>query len=130
MFTCETDMRLATSSGLWPFDADQWRGWLREPGLHAYFLRRDGQDAGHFALRARGKDRHLSWVIVPPAHRGGTGRALLTCAAEEARALGASVLTLNVFSNNARAGHLYRSFGFAPVSEQSGKIAMRLDLGA
>lgn len=122
-------MRLATTSGAWPFDPAQWQAWLSEPECLPFFLQRGDQDIGHFALRARDGQRHLSWVIIRASQRGGLGRALLDQAVDAARSAGATRLTLNVLHSNTRALHLYSAYGFTPLSEEGGKVHMALPLG-
>lgn len=117
-------MRLATNSARWPFDADQWQTWLEEPGLKAFFVTLENHDAGHFSLRDRGDDRHLSWLLLRRGIRGGRGREVLALAAQEAAGLGARRLTLNVMRSNPRAFHLYHAAGFTPLQETGGKVTM------
>jgi ribosomal protein S18 acetylase RimI-like enzyme len=50
--------------------------------------------------------------IRPDLRDQGVGRRAMQLAADHARGLGAIRLALNVFGDNARAQHLYRSFGF------------------
>jgi ribosomal protein S18 acetylase RimI-like enzyme len=55
----------------------------------------------------------LDELYVEPAHRGiGIGEALLTAASEEARALGAHTVDLEVDEEHARAAGLYARHGF------------------
>jgi ribosomal protein S18 acetylase RimI-like enzyme len=61
---------------------------------------------------------------VRPELRGaGIGRRAMELAAEHAREQGAVRLALNVFGDNERAQHLYRSFGFEVTNVN---MAMRL----
>lgn len=121
-------MRLATTNGHWPFDAEQWHAWLGAPGCDGYFACDAGGDVGHFALRVRDWGLHLSWLLVRARARGGRGPAILDLACQAARADEAKILTLNVMRANLRAHALYLRYGFMPVSETSDKIMMRLNL--
>ena len=61
-------------------------------------------------------DGHIATVAVDPdERRQGIGRALLLVIVEQALALGATQLTLEVRVSNAGAQDLYRAFGFAPA---------------
>ncbi|MCW2959840.1 MAG: family N-acetyltransferase [Thermoleophilia bacterium] len=54
--------------------------------------------------------------IRPELRDAGLGRRAMELAADHARTLGAVRLGLNVFGDNERALHLYRSFGFQVTS--------------
>lgn len=103
---------------------------LRSADQHLYAICSDDEQVGELwlglrdigggALEAFGYD---FWVR-PELRDGGIGRRAMQLGAEEARALGAMRLALNVFGSNERAQHLYRSFGFEVTNVN---MAMRLD---
>jgi len=64
-----------------------------------------GWDAG-FAAPSFGA------CVAPQARDAGLGKALLAHAIARARSMGAPMLLLSVYRENARAVHLYRQFGF------------------
>ena len=78
----------------------------------------DGTLAGHLEVR-RGTEPHSAHrgelaIIVGNEYRGqGLGRILMETAIEWSRAVGLVMLSLAVFSSNARAISLYRAVGFA-----------------
>jgi ribosomal protein S18 acetylase RimI-like enzyme len=63
------------------------------------------------------------WVL-PELRDQGIGRRAMQLGAQAARELGATRLALNVFGDNERATHLYRSFGFRVTNVN---MAMSLD---
>jgi ribosomal protein S18 acetylase RimI-like enzyme len=63
------------------------------------------------------------WVL-PELRDQGIGRRTMQLGVEAARELGATRLALNVFGDNERAMHLYRSFGFRVTNMN---MAMSLD---
>lgn len=88
----------------------------------------DGQRVGElwlglkeqpFGIEAFGYD---FWVL-PELRDRGIGRRAMQLGAEAARELGAARLALNVFGDNERAMHLYRSFGFRVTN-----VNMAMDL--
>ena len=65
------------------------------------------------ALPRAGGRMHLARVIVRPGARGrGVGRALVEALLARARESSASLVTLNVYRDNAAAIGLYEAFGF------------------
>ena len=107
----------------------------------------DGEVAGYVKLGlatplpASAHVRTISGVAVDPARmRMGIGRALIDAAAAEARARGATRLTLRVLGPNEGARRLYESAGFVVEGVQRGEffldgayvddVLMALDLGA
>ncbi|MCW2925246.1 MAG: family N-acetyltransferase [Thermoleophilia bacterium] len=102
---------------------------LASPDQHVYaIVAGDGDQVGELWLGLRGPegDREAfgyDFWVRPELRGGGIGRRAMAAAAEEARRLGAVRLALNVFGDNARARHLYESFGFRVTSTN---MAMRL----
>ena len=82
-----------------------------------------GRPAGHAELVVLGDGRVLlARVGVAPTDRGrGFGRLLLRQVIENARALGGSLLELNVYSDNRAAVRLYTSAGFEAQPQDAGR---------
>jgi len=59
---------------------------------------------------------HFLGIVRPELRDGGIGRRAIQLAQAYARAHGANRLALNVFGDNARARHLYESYGFTVTS--------------
>lgn len=69
---------------------------------------------GFLAWRVRARLFHIQTIAVDPQFRGrGVGHRLIECAMELARDGGSERLYLEVRVSNAKAIHLYESFGFA-----------------
>ncbi|HBU43013.1 MAG TPA: N-acetyltransferase, partial [Microbacterium sp.] len=86
---------------------------------------------GHFDLALDEGTARIGRVIVDPSRRGrGYGSALVRLAIEEARALGARALTLNVVADNAPAIATYERAGFQqlPMSDRPDVRTMALTL--
>jgi GNAT superfamily N-acetyltransferase len=64
-------------------------------------------------------------AVVPELRGKGVGRALLAGVEERARARGCCKLTLEVQDDNARARHLYASFGFDDFAVGSARLPTR-----
>lgn len=81
-----------------------------------------GVHAGSMGLTDEGNDEAaLRWVVFDPELRGlGLGRRLIGELLDEARECGYSLVWLETFSELKAAAHLYRSFGFEVVSEDTG----------
>jgi ribosomal protein S18 acetylase RimI-like enzyme len=107
----------------------------------------DGEVAGYAKLArttpltASDHVRTVNGIAVhPDRQRIGVGRALIDAVAAEARARGATRLTLRVLGPNAAARRLYESAGFVVEGVQRGEflldgeyvddVLMALDLGA
>jgi ribosomal-protein-alanine N-acetyltransferase len=86
-----------------------WRRWLRD-----LLGRAEGSRViGYVGLRFHSAEAHVSTIAVHPDWRGkGLGELLLLTAIEQARALGSSVLSLEVRASNRVAQALYRKYGF------------------
>ncbi len=102
---------------------------LAEPALARLFVARAGSKvvamaALHFTISTAEGGR-AAWledcVVHPDYRRRGIGAALLAHVLEQARALGATRVTLLTDGDNARAQALYRRLGFAASS----MLAMR-----
>jgi len=132
MFETREDMHAANPDTSWPFAANEWLDWLsREAGEAPYFITQDGEKIGHFSLRMGDvpEQRHLAWLILKRAYRGGQGRKILSLAEQAARGrFGAKFMTLRVDPKNARAKHIYTAFGYRIVHEATDNYLMRKDL--
>lgn len=127
----ESDLALVNPNAKHPFDALEWaEKWLHEADDASFYLcDADGREIGFFALRVGiGPEvRHLVYVFVEEAARGGTGQALADHAEAEARALGALSMTLKVELDNEPALRLYQSAGYEELGRRSGMATMRKD---
>lgn len=100
-----------------------------------FVLEEEGRAAGFYGLRGNAPEVELRYMMVEPAHqRTGHGRRLWQHAAETARRLGASVLTVD---SDPFAIGFYRSMGavvvgqrpWSPLSLPTWRITMlRFDL--
>ena len=102
------------------------------PGVFALVC----QDGGVLVTRVAADEAEiLTLAVIPPARRGGLGRALVQQAAAQARDAGAARLFLEVGSANAAARALYERCGFRPVglrrryyADGGDAVVMALDL--
>jgi ribosomal protein S18 acetylase RimI-like enzyme len=128
----EADLALVNPNAKRPFDELEWREkWLAEhDDASFYLLDDDGREVGFFALRVGvGPEvRHLTYVFVEEAARGGAGEQLVTLAEDAARGLGALSITLKVELDNAPALNLYQSAGYEELARRGGMATMRRDL--
>jgi ribosomal protein S18 acetylase RimI-like enzyme len=73
----------------------------------------DGRQVGHAAVEVTTPGvLTIGMAILPEARGRGGGRALLAAAQEHARSTGAHKISLEVWTNNARAIALYAALGF------------------
>ena len=89
-------------------------GHVIEPGGFIYMACIDGRAVGCCALIPEGAGVYqVAKMAVDEQHRGrGIGRKLLSYVIEQARAAGATLLTLESSNKLASAVHLYESLGF------------------
>lgn len=117
-----------------PFDEMEWhRKWLGDREDVSFYLRDDaGRDVGFFALRqgVGPEVRHLTYVFLAEAARGGAAAELTERVEQAAMELGASILTLKVDLDNMPAFNAYLSAGYEELSRRQGMATMRLDLDA
>lgn len=90
---------------------------LESPDQHLFTIVDGDEVLGELWIGLRGEegDREAfgyDFWVRPELRDAGIGRRAMSAAADEARRLGAVRLALNVFGDNARARHLYESFGF------------------
>ena len=126
------DLARVNPSAKHPFDAAEWREkWLNEADDEAFYLVDGaGREVGFFALRVGiGPEvRHLAYVFVEEAMRGGSGARLADLAETAARDLGALTITLKVELDNPAAVNLYHAAGYEEISRRNGLATMRRDL--
>jgi ribosomal-protein-alanine N-acetyltransferase len=90
------------------------------PGTSALLCETEGgQPAAMAVLRVQHEQADIITIAVrPPFRRQGLARALMLQSIENARALGATTLFLDVESDNAAALSLYHALGFTQVSRR------------
>lgn len=127
-----TDLALVNPSAKTPFDPYEWANkWLGEPDDASFYLIDGaGREVGFFALRPGigPEQRHLAYVFVEQAARGGAGARLTGLAEEAARSLGAVVVTLKAETENEPAMRLYEREGFEELGRSGGMATMRKEL--
>ncbi|GAB7192459.1 ribosomal protein S18-alanine N-acetyltransferase [Kineococcus sp. NUM-3379] len=86
---------------------------LAQPSRHYLVAERDGLLVGYGGVMVNGADADVQTLaVVPAGQRRGTGRALLEALAAVAAGRGATVLLLEVRSDNTAALRLYEGAGF------------------
>lgn len=117
-----------------PFDPLEWQEkWLSEPDDASFYLvDGTGREVGFFALRVGiGPEvRHLVYVFVEEAARGGAGKRLTELAEQAALDLGALSITLKAETDNEAAMRLYQGAGFEELGRRNDMATMRKDLDA
>lgn len=108
--------RLESLSSQNPWSAAQIAEELEKPSSH-FFVVRPAAAFGGFWLVA-GEAQVAELAVAPDKRRRGLGRALLRRLAQEAAALGASRMTLEVRAGNAAALALYAAEGFRETSRR------------
>lgn len=132
LLTDENDLRLVNPSAGHPFDPLEWQEkWLGD--LHDesfYVLDGQGREIGFFAMRVGiGPEvRHLTYVFLEEAARGGAGAEMARLIEKAGRELEALSITLKVETDNGPARNLYLSAGYEELSQRDGMATMRLDL--
>lgn len=131
LLTEEADLALVNPNAKHPFDPLEWaEKWLHEADDESFYLCDGaGREIGFFALRVGiGPEvRHLVYVFVEEAARGGAGQMLADHAEAQARALGALSMTLKVELDNEPALRLYQSAGYEELGRRAGMATMRKD---
>ena len=115
----------------WPLTTEQLRA--VRAAAHAWTAWSDGRRVGRAELADAGDGGdgglRLVRVAVAPGERGrGVGTALLRALLEQAEALAATRVELNVLADNDVALRLYRSAGFEPFAEADGVLRMARDV--
>jgi RimJ/RimL family protein N-acetyltransferase len=130
--TDEADLALVNPHAKFPFDPLEWQEkWLGEADDASYFLvDEQGRDVGFFALRVGvGPEvRHLTYVFVDEAARGGAGEQMAAIVEQTARDLGALTVTLKCDLDNEPALNAYLSAGYEELGRRDGMATMRRDL--
>jgi len=128
----EADLSLVNPNAKFPFDPLEWREkWLNEPDdASFYVVDATGRAVGFFALRVGiGPEvRHLVYVFVEEAARGGAGKQLTEMAEAAARDLGALSITLKAETDNEAAMRLYDGAGYEELGRRRGMATMRKDV--
>ncbi len=128
----EADLALVNPNAKFPFDQLEWREkWLNEPDdASFYVLDETGREVGFFALRVGiGPEvRHLVYVFIEEAARGGAGKQLTEMAEAAARDLGALSITLKAETDNEAAMRLYDGAGYEELGRRRGMATMRKDV--
>lgn len=128
----EADLALVNPSAKHPFDPLEWQEkWLNEPDDQSFYLvDPSGRDVGFFALRigVGPEVRHLVYVFIEEAARGGAGRQLTAHAEAAAKQLGAMSVTLKVELDNLPALAVYEAAGYEELGRSNGMATMRRDL--
>ncbi|SFP51055.1 GNAT family N-acetyltransferase [Tranquillimonas alkanivorans] len=126
------ELALVNPNAQRPFDPREWQEkWLNEPDDASFYLvDGTGREVGFFALRVGvGPEvRHLAYVFVEEAARGGAGAQLAALAEEAARSLGALSITLKVETDNEPAFAVYVAAGYEELARRGGMATMRRDL--
>ncbi len=132
MLAAPEDLARANPSAKHPFDPLEWQEkWLNEPDDASFYLVDEtGREVGFFALRVGvGPEvRHLVYVFVEEAARGGAGHRLTELAETAARDLGALSITLKAETDNAPAMRVYERAGFEELGRRNDMATMRKDL--
>ncbi|WP_246217927.1 GNAT family N-acetyltransferase [Jiella pacifica] len=128
----KADLALVNPSAKHPFDPLEWQEkWLNEPDdMSFYLVDASGREVGFFALRIGiGPEvRHLVYVFVEEAARGGAGKQLAAHAEAAAKQLGAISVTLKVELDNEPALALYEAAGYEELGRSNGMATMHRDL--
>jgi ribosomal-protein-alanine N-acetyltransferase len=99
-----------------PWTEGIFRDELAAPGRIYLVAEADGDVVGYAGLMLVLPEAHVTSVTVDPNRRGSRiGTRLMLRICEEARAAGATSLTLEVRVSNRNAQALYQRFGMAPV---------------
>jgi ribosomal protein S18 acetylase RimI-like enzyme len=134
LLTDPEDLALVNPNAKHPFDALEWQEkWLHEmDDASFYLLDGAGNEVGFFALRVGvGPEvRHLTYVYVDEAARGGAGAQMTALVEQAARELGALSITLKVELDNAPALNAYHSAGYEELARRNGMATMRRELAA
>lgn len=132
LLATEDDLALVNPNAKFPFDPAEWQEkWLNEPDDASFYVLDDsGREIGFFALRVGiGPEvRHLVYVFVEEAARGGAGRQLAAMAEDAARDLGALSVTLKAETDNEAAMRLYEGAGYEELGRRRGMATMRKDV--
>jgi N6-L-threonylcarbamoyladenine synthase len=107
-----------------PWSPDAFAEELEAPRRAYFVAETDGNVVGYTGIMLVDDDAHLMNIAVAADSRGqGIGRQLLGEAIRQARAMGATRMTLEVRPSNAAAIALYESAGLVAVGERPGYYA-------
>lgn len=112
--------RIETASQRYPWTLGVFRDSL-EAGYGLWVDEVDGQLAGYYVLMPGVGEAHLlNLAVAPEWRRQGRGRALVSHCLDQARALGAGQVFLEVRVSNAAAIALYETQGFDRIAVRRG----------
>jgi ribosomal-protein-alanine N-acetyltransferase len=103
-----------------PWNAAELADLLRSPGVFALAVEADQSMAGFVLCRAVAEEAEILTLAVSPVHRQrGMATFLVRAAAEMAQTLGASIMFLEVATDNLPALRLYGASGFRPAGRRA-----------
>lgn len=128
-------VRFKSSAPLTPAQHAGWfAAYLDKPGDHVFIVEHAGRPVGQAAIyaidRAAGEAEVGRFVVAPGEGGKGYMRAAIAGLAGLARQWGLRRLYLEVFADNARAVHVYRSLGFTVERTEGGMLHMSLPIDA
>ena len=104
-----------------PWSAAEIHTLLSMPGSYGLLAEAGGRPCGFLLARAAGGEAEILMIaVLPGRRRGGLGRRLLDAGCRRARDLGASVVFLEVATDNEPALSFYRAAGFERTAIRSG----------
>jgi ribosomal-protein-alanine N-acetyltransferase len=110
-----------------PWSADEIEAMASSPGCFGMAAVEGREILGFILMRvAAGEGEVLTVAVDPAARRKGVGRALMTAAAETAKACGAEHIFLEVAEDNDAAQALYAVSGYEPAGRRPGYYARGL----
>lgn len=104
-----------------PWSLEVYRQELFRPFARLVVLEHDRELAGLACTWVLGDEAHLLRIVTAPARRrSGVGRRLLAWSVEQAAALGATAMLLEVAAANRPARRLYEGFHFQEIGRRRG----------
>jgi GNAT superfamily N-acetyltransferase len=103
-----------------PYPEERWRGWLSDQSVMFFPYVADSAEPAGLAgvLVKRGAAQLVSMWVRPDARGHGVGGALVSAAADWAKARGHDAMYLWVAESNASARRLYERCGFTATGER------------
>ena len=101
------------------WDTNAFNNFFAASGTVALIVEEDGQPVGMLVYRSVHEQADIITVAVRPSHRGrGIAKLLMRRAMDEAKALGATQMFLDVEDGNAAASQLYAGLGFTQINRR------------